>query len=57
MAFLAGIHSGAEDDGAHVSEKISQLAAVVTFIGFNFTFFRNLSWHARHAAALCGLSA
>jgi len=34
----------AEDDGAHVSEKISQLAAVVTFIGFNFTFFRNLSW-------------
>jgi len=26
-------------DRPHVSGKISQLAAVVTFIGFNFTFF------------------
>ena len=40
MAFLAGIHFWwPKMTGRMYPEKISQLAAVVTFIGFNFTFF------------------
>jgi len=40
MAFLAGIHFWwPKITGRMYPEKISQLAAVVTFIGFNFTFF------------------
>jgi cytochrome c oxidase subunit 1 len=40
MAFLAGIHFWwPKMTGRMYPEKISQLAAVVTFIGFNLTFF------------------
>ena len=40
MAFLSGIHFWwPKMTGRMYPEKISQLAAVVTFIGFNFTFF------------------
>ena len=40
MAFLAGIHFWwPKITGRMYPEKISQLAAVVTFIGFNLTFF------------------
>ena len=40
MAFLAGIHFWwPKMTGRMYPEKISQLAAIVTFIGFNFTFF------------------
>ncbi len=40
MAFLSGIHFWwPKLTGRMYPEKISQLAAVVTFIGFNFTFF------------------
>ena len=40
MAFLSGIHFWwPKWTGRMYPEKISQLAAVVTFIGFNFTFF------------------
>ena len=40
MAFLAGIHFWwPKMTGRMYPEKISQLAALVTFIGFNFTFF------------------
>src|SRR5580658_4897280 len=40
MAFLAGVHFWwPKMTGRMYPEKISQLAAVVTFIGFNFTFF------------------
>src|SRR6516225_2654111 len=40
MAFLAGIHFWwPKMTGRMYPEKISQFAAVVTFIGFNFTFF------------------
>ena len=40
MAFLAGIHFWwPKWTGRMYPEKISQFAAVVTFIGFNFTFF------------------
>ncbi len=40
MAFLSGIHFWwPKITGRMYPEKISQLAAVVTFIGFNFTFF------------------
>src|SRR6202046_63789 len=40
MAFLSGVHFWLPKmTGRMYPEKISQLAAVVTFIGFNFTFF------------------
>src|SRR6202040_1667792 len=40
MAFLSGVHFWwPKWTGRMYPEKISQLAAVVTFIGFNFTFF------------------
>ena len=40
MAFLAGIHFWwPKMTGRMYPEKISQMAAVVTFIGFNLTFF------------------
>jgi cytochrome c oxidase subunit 1 len=40
MAFLSGVHFWwPKMTGRMYPEKISQLAAVVTFIGFNFTFF------------------
>ena len=40
MAFLAGIHFWwPKMTGRMYPEKLSQLAAVVTFIGFNLTFF------------------
>ncbi len=40
MAFLSGIHFWwPKITGRMYPEKISQLAALVTFIGFNFTFF------------------
>jgi cytochrome c oxidase subunit 1 len=40
MAYLAGIHFWwPKMTGRMYPEKISQLAALVTFIGFNFTFF------------------
>ncbi len=40
MAFLAGIHFWwPKMTGRMYPEKISQLAALITFIGFNFTFF------------------
>ena len=40
MAFLSGIHFWwPKMTGRMYPEKISQLAAVVTFIGFNLTFF------------------
>ena len=40
MAFLAGIHFyWPKITGRMYPEKVSQLAAVITFIGFNFTFF------------------
>jgi len=40
MAFLSGIHFWwPKMTGRMYSEKLSQLAAVVTFIGFNLTFF------------------
>src|SRR6202167_1612446 len=40
MAFLSGIHFWwPKWTGRMYPEKISQLAAIVTFIGFNFTFF------------------
>ncbi len=40
MAFLSGIHFWwPKWTGRMYPEKISQLAALVTFIGFNFTFF------------------
>ena len=40
MAFLAGIHFWwPKMTGRMYPEKVSQLAAVVTFIGFNLTFF------------------
>ena len=40
MAFLSGIHFWwPKMTGRMYPEKISQLAALVTFIGFNFTFF------------------
>ena len=40
MAFLSGIHFWwPKMTGRMYPEKVSQLAAVVTFIGFNFTFF------------------
>ncbi len=40
MAFLAGVHYWwPKMTGRMYPEKISQLAAIVTFIGFNFTFF------------------
>ena len=40
MAFLSGIHFWwPKMTGRMYPEKISQFAAVVTFIGFNFTFF------------------
>ena len=40
MAFLSGIHFWwPKWTGRMYPEKISQFAAVVTFIGFNFTFF------------------
>jgi len=45
MAFLAGIHFWwPKMTGRMYPEKISQLAAVVTFIGFVFTFFRSSFW-------------
>ena len=40
MAFLSGIHFWwPKWTGRMYPEKLSQLAAIVTFIGFNFTFF------------------
>src|SRR5580658_157122 len=40
MAFLSGIHFWwPKMTGRMYPEKISQLAALITFIGFNFTFF------------------
>jgi len=40
MAFLSGVHFWwPKMTGRMYPEKLSQLAAVVTFIGFNFTFF------------------
>jgi cytochrome c oxidase subunit I len=40
MAFLSGIHFWwSKVTGRMYSEKMSQMAAVVTFIGFNLTFF------------------
>src|ERR1700689_5033433 len=40
MAFLAGVHFWwPKMTGRMYPEKISQLAAIVTFIGFNLTFF------------------
>ena len=45
MAFLSGIHFWwSKMTGRMYSEIMSQLAAVVTFIGFNLTFFRSLFW-------------
>jgi cytochrome c oxidase subunit 1 len=40
MAFLAGIHFWwPKMTGRMYPEKISQMAAVITFVGFNLTFF------------------
>jgi cytochrome c oxidase subunit 1 len=40
MAFLSGIHFWwPKITGRMYPEKLSQLAAVITFVGFNFTFF------------------
>ena len=59
MAFLSGIHFWwPKWTGRMYPEKISQLAALITFIGFQLHLLPAVHpGHAGHAAALCGLSA
>ena len=58
MAFLSGIHFWwSKMTGRMYSEIMSQLAAVVTFIGFNLTFFPQfVLGMLRDASTLCLLS-
>jgi len=48
---------GQRSPGACTPEFLARIAAIVLFVGFNLTFFRNLFWLSGNAAAVSRLSA